>query len=212
MVATNALTTTPIARRTVSPDTIRSEVIRKSIHLSVAIVPTLVNIFGVTSIFLILGLGVVVYTWAEYMRLTGKSVAVITFLTILSLRSRDRGRFVLGPVTLGLGAMIALLLYPEPAAAIAIYALAFGDSFSSLVGKLIGTIRIPLTGGKTVEGSLACFVAVAMSTMLVTGSIYVSIGVALGAALLEVLPLRDLDNVVLPAGAGLIAAQLLGLF
>ncbi len=32
---------------------------------------------------------------------------------------RDRGRFVIGPVTLGLGAMLALMLYPATAAAVA---------------------------------------------------------------------------------------------
>jgi dolichol kinase len=37
--------------------------------------------------------------------------------------------------------MLSLLLYPDPAASIAIYALAFGDGLASLVGKLVGRIR-----------------------------------------------------------------------
>ena len=60
-------------------------------------------------------------------------MAVVSGLTVAAARPGDAG-FVLGPATLGLGAMLALLLYPLPASAIAIYALAFGDAAASVVG------------------------------------------------------------------------------
>jgi hypothetical protein len=74
--------------------------------------------------------------------------------------------------------MLSLLLYPEPAAAIAIYALAFGDGISSVVGKLIGKIRIPFSGGKTLAGSTACFLAVLASTYAVTADARISVIIA----------------------------------
>jgi phytol kinase len=90
----------------------------------------------------------------------GYSVPIVSKVTALAARRRDGDRFVLGPITLGLGALLSLLLYPNPAASIAIYALAFGDGLSSLVGKSFGSVRIPFTGGKSLEGSLTCMVAV----------------------------------------------------
>ncbi|MBN2873854.1 MAG: phosphatidate cytidylyltransferase, partial [Spirochaetales bacterium] len=93
----------------------------------------------------------------------------------------------------------------------AIYALAFGDGLSSLVGKAIGSIRIPLTGGKSVEGSLTCFLAVLVSAYAVTGDALRSSVIALVATVTEAIPLKDADNILLPAVTGLTAVALLGL-
>jgi dolichol kinase len=101
--------------------------------------------------------------------------------------------------------MAALFFYPEPAAALAIYALAFGDSFSSVFGKLFGRIKIPFTGGKSVVGSIACFTAVFLITYLVVPEIKGALLIAGGAMVLEALPLKDLDNVIIPVGTGFFA-------
>jgi dolichol kinase len=143
------------------------------------------------------------------MRLNGYEIAVISRVTALAARKRDAGRFVYGPVTLGMGALMALALYPEPAAAIAIYALAFGDGLSSLVGRAFGTLRLPFTGGKSLEGSLTCFLAVASSTYAISEDALGSIAVALIATLAESLPTKDLDNILLPCVTGLAAMAIL---
>jgi phytol kinase len=160
---------------------------------------------------IILAIGTVFYTSAEYLRSEGHEIFLISRITVLASRHRDRGRFVLGPITLGLGAMLALMLYPEPAATIAILALAFGDSISSLVGKLYGNLKIPLTGGKTYAGSLACFFVVLFVALRVTGSIILAIPIAIAATALEALPIRDLDNILMPVGTGFIASKLIAL-
>jgi dolichol kinase len=129
-------------------------------------------------------------------------------VTALAARRRDAGRFVLGPVTLGLGALLSLLLYPNPAASIAIYALAFGDGLSSLVGKTIGSIRLPFTGGKSLEGSLTCLTAVFVSSIALTGDATRSLTVAFAATLIEAIPTKDLDNIVLPVLTGVVAVIL----
>lgn len=188
---------------------IRTELVRKSIHLLIALVPAVASIAGVGTTILILAAGTLLYTVAESVRLDGRSVAVISYVTSIAARPRDAGRFVLGPVTLGLGAMIALLLYPEPAASLAIYSLAFGDGLSSVIGKLVGRTRIPLTGGKTVAGSAACFAGVFIAAYFATRSAATSVSVAAVATVLEAFPARDLDNMILPVGVGLIANRLL---
>ncbi len=186
---------------------LHGEFIRKSLHMLIALVPGIATVTGVVPALGVLGLGVLAYTGAEYYRLQGGSVAVVSALTVLASRPRDRGRFVVGPVTLGVGAMLALLLYPAPAAFIAIYALAFGDGVASLVGRAFGTIQI--SRGTTLEGSLACLLAVFAAATALTGDPAVSLTIAVAATILEALPADDMDNILLPAGVGLLATFLL---
>ena len=189
---------------------IRTELIRKLIHILVAIVPFLAAVSTPITMGL-LAAGTVFYTLAEYLRSRGHQLYIISRITQLASRDRDQGRFVLGPITLGIGAMLALLLYPEPAATIAIFALAFGDSISSLVGKFWGSASIPFTGGKTFAGSFACFLVVLFIAFRITGNISLSVLIAASATALEALPIRDLDNIVMPVGTGFIASQLIAL-
>ncbi|MDA3956447.1 phosphatidate cytidylyltransferase [Oceanispirochaeta sp.] len=185
-------------------DTIQREFVRKSIHLMIALVPTMAAWnYQFTVILLIVG--ILVYTYAEFLRGKGQSVPIISELTALASRDRDKGHFVLGPVTLGIGALSALLLYPHPAATIAIYALAFGDGFSSLAGKLFGGKKIPWTGGKTVAGSLTCFLSVLTAGLFLSDQLLPVLIIAIGATILEALPSKDLDNIIIPIGTGLIA-------
>lgn len=180
---------------------VQHEIIRKGIHLLIAFVPPLASL-NMAIATILLASGILFYLFAEKARQDGVQIPLVSAVTVLALRDRDRGRFVLGPVTLGLGAMLALLLYPAPASAIAIYALAFGDGIASLAGALFGATRIPFTGGKTLEGSLSCFLAVFVVTALITGDTPAATLVALTATLLEMLPLRDFDNLVMPIGTG----------
>jgi len=184
-------------------DEIKSEIIRKAIHFLVALCPSMASVNKPFTVgFLILGtLG---YTFMEYLRLSGVKVPVISSLTNMASRSKDIGCFVMGPVTLGLGALLALLLYPSPAAAIAIYALAFGDGVASLAGKFLGNLRPAFLCGKSVEGSIACFIAVFISAYVVSGSIHISVMAAFTAMAIEALPLEDYDNMAIPVTVGMV--------
>jgi len=191
--------------RTTSEE-VRIEILRKSIHLLIALVPTLAWINTPVTVAL-LAAGTLVYTACELLRMKGVQVPLVSRVTSRAARRRDAGKFVRGPITLGLGALLSLLFFPFEAASIAIYALAFGDGLSSLVGKLFGRIRLPLTGGKSLEGSLTCFTAVFIASFLVSGNPLGSLGVAAVAMVTEAAPLKDFDNIILPLVAG--AAALL---
>jgi len=179
----------------------KTEVVRKSIHFLVALTPgmALVN-YPLTVLALMTG--VLGYTVMEQMRLAGVEVPLVSALTNMASRPRDMNRFVLGPVTLGIGALLALLLFPSPAAAIGIYALAFGDGFASLIGRLFGSVRPALMRGKSVEGSMACFIAVFISAWLVSQNYTVAMAAAVTATAVEALPLKDYDNLALPLVVG----------
>ena len=185
-------------------DEVQTELFRKGIHIMVALVPAMATI-NIMITELLLASAVVVYSVCELYRISGRSVVLISGITAAAARKRDDGHFVLGPVTLAVGAMLALMLYPSTAAAVAIYALAFGDSAASLVGKLFGRISIPGFGNKTLEGTLACMAAVYTSTFIVTSDVRGALIVAVIASLIELIPVKDLDNILIPVGTGLAA-------
>ena len=192
--------------RTIRDDLV-TEFYRKSIHLLIGIVPIAASYQFQLTVFALIA-GTLGYTFAELARLSGRNVYIVSNVTLAASRVRDRNRFVMGPVTLSLGALLALMLYPERAAFIAIYALAFGDSISSIVGKLFGRIEIPFTGGKTFIGSAACFMMVYFAAMLLYKDPAISAGIAVAATMLEALPSTDFDNILIPVGTGFVAEYL----
>jgi len=182
---------------------LKTEIVRKSIHFLIALSPSMASVNRPVTVLLLM-FGTLAYTFMEYLRFSGIKVPVVSSLTNMASRSRDMGRFVMGPVTLGFGALLALLLYPSPVAAIAIYALAFGDGIASLVGKFFGNWRPAFLFGKSVEGSLACFTVVLISAYAVCGNLQIALIAAFTATIVEALPLKDYDNLAIPVTVGLV--------
>lgn len=177
------------------------EFFRKSIHLCASIVPFLAAWnFRFTTIAL--ASIICIYTLCELSRLTGRTIPYISRITAYASRKRDEGRFVLGPVTLGLGVLLTLILFPPKAALIGIFALAFGDGVASLAGKIWGKRKIPYLRGKTLEGSAACFIVVFISSLALTRDPLQSLEIALLTVLVEALPIRDYDNLLIPLIVG----------
>jgi dolichol kinase len=183
--------------QTATVNDLLKEIFRKTIHLCASLVP----FFAFRNYrwtLVILSFIIIVYTVCELLRRFGHPVPVVSCVTAYASRRRDEGGFVLGPVTLALGVLLTLLFFPPEPARIGIYALAFGDGIASLAGKIFGRIRIPLTGGKTVAGSVACFFAVFVSTVLLTRNPLLSLEVALLCVVLEAIPVKDYDNLFIP--------------
>jgi dolichol kinase len=186
-------------------DEFRAEILRKSIHFLIGLSSLLAGLNYSATVALLVT-GILVYIKMESLRLAGFRVPLASSLTNMASRPRDRGRFVLGPVTLGLGALLALLLFPSPAASIAIYALAFGDGFASLIGKLFGRLRPAFLQGKSLEGCAACFFAVLIAAHQVSHDYRIALAAALTAMVTEALPLEDYDNLALPLAVGLMVS------
>lgn len=185
------------------------ELTRKSIHLLIAFVP-LLNWISRTLAVSLLTAGIISYTIFEFLRMRGIKVPLVSELTLRAARLRDSGRFVVGPITLGLGALISVLVFSPPVSAIAVYVLAFGDGLSSLVGKVFGRVRLPFSRGKSLEGSIVCFLSSFIATLAITGSILNSLLIALTATFVEALPTQDWDNIILPVVTGILASLLIG--
>ena len=148
--------------------------------------------------------GILFYVVNETARITGVSAGAVSCITRAACRPLEEMGFVWGPVTLGIGAMAALLYYPNPAGTMAIYALAFGDGVASLAGRLWGRHPRPYLGGKTLIGSAACFAAVFTVAALYLGDFLGVLLTALVATILELIPAGDLDNIIIPLGTGLV--------
>ncbi|MCE5256450.1 MAG: SEC59/DGK1/VTE5 family protein [Spirochaetaceae bacterium] len=185
------------------------ELTRKSLHLLIALVPLLLSISRSWTIAILI-VGTCAYIFFEYLRMHGKRVPVVSTLTEKAERKRDKGKFVKGPITLGLGALCSVLFFSPQSATIAIYILAFGDGLSSLAGKAMGHVKLPFTGGKSLAGSITCFVLSFLSASLVSGRTGAALVIALCSTAVEALPTKDWDNLILPFAAGL-AATLLGI-
>ena len=183
---------------------LKLELQRKCIHLFIALIPTLAAL-NLSHTALLLMLGILFYTFAESLRFLGFTIPFISPVTASVLRKREHGCFALGPVTLGLGALFALLIFPSRVAAAAIYALAFGDSVSVLIGRFLGRIRPAILLGKSLEGTLSGFAVVFLTSFLVFHEWKTALAVGLASFLVDVLPLGDFDNLLLPLAAGLAA-------
>ena len=186
------------------------ELVRKGIHVLIALAPGLAAIDLSCTALLLMG-GILIYSWAEGLRFVGFSTPFISGITRAVLRKQEQDHFALGPVTLGLGALLALILFPPMVAAAAVYALAFGDSAATLVGRFLGRLRPPFMAGKSLEGSLACFTAAALAAYLVFRDWRIAVGAGLASMLAEALPLGDFDNLVIPLASGMIMLVLLSL-
>lgn len=181
------------------------EILRKGIHIASSCTAVTLSYFGkIPTIILLVALGIF-YSISETLRQKGLEVPLIAKVTSAASRARDAGHFVFGPLALVIGLTMSVAIFSKMAATCAIFALSFGDGVASLVGRAFGAIPLPLTRGKTAEGSLACFFAVFSAIFFYTNNCTTSYIMALCAMSIELLPLGDFDNVAIPLCVGAIA-------
>lgn len=138
-------------------------------------------------------------------------------------RTGDRREILRGPLFYGLAFVALTLIFWKDSLVgiVALMLLCGGDGLADIVGRRISSPALPWSKTKTWAGSLAMFVGGLLLSGLVL-AVYDGIGVFPGAvgrlwpaitliallgAVVESLPLRDLDNLTVP-----LAAVLAGLF
>jgi phytol kinase len=136
-------------------------------------------------------------------------------------RSGDPREILKGPLYYGvIFVFITILFWKSPLGIIALMMLCGGDGVADLVGSRFGKNKLPWSKRKTPVGTAAVFLSgliFSIGILLIyslaggiqnTSIRYLSvIVIALIAAIVESLPLRDLDNITVPAAsilAGLI--------
>lgn len=117
------------------------------------------------------------------------------------LRHRER-RGITGASTLAIGTLAAVYAAPPALAAAGVLMAGLGDAAGAIVGRNLGRLRLP--GGKSVEGSTACFVvAYGVAGMIPGITPMMALAGALVATTLEAASTRLDDNLVLPLAATL---------
>ena len=177
------------------------EVRRKLVHVWAGAMPFLANIaFFPTINFLVLL--VVLYTLSEVGRLNGRLVPLLGPITVACIRKGERRGVITGPITMAIGVIMSLLLFPAQVALVVIWILAFADTAATLIGKTWKGRPLPYNRSKSVMGSLAFFLVAYLCSLLCLSPIS-ALPVALTASFLESLPLKD-DNISTPLGSGVV--------
>ena len=186
----------------------KAELLRKGIHSLIAFIP-LLAVYNRSLTAMLLMIGILFYVFAESFRYLGFSPAFISSITTIVLRKKEEGHFALAPVTLGIGALLSILIFPPEVATLSIYILAFGDSAGTIVGKFFGRLRPAILLGKSIEGSLACFTVSFIAAYIVINNWKIALAAAFAALIIDMIKLGDLDNILMPLAAGFSASIML---
>jgi phytol kinase len=190
--------------------TLKKEFFRKTIHMMAFFIPYFYYFHQQATLTLLLSI-TLAYFISEVLRVKKNIyIPVVSAITLISSRDtdRDNGKIILGPITLALGIFLSLAFFDYRSAVIAIYALSFGDGVASLFGGIIGGWKIPFTFGKTISGSSGCFSVLSIVYLACGLSFYQALSLAFIAALIEVFPTGDYDNLLIPVATGVIAKNL----
>ncbi|MFW5746086.1 MAG: diacylglycerol/polyprenol kinase family protein [Nanoarchaeota archaeon] len=108
-----------------------------------------------------------------------------------------------------LGAIIAFAVFDFRIAVAAILMTTFGDMVAALVGKKFG--RVKIFRSQTFEGSFAEFVVDVLIGAFLIGNLWIVLGMALTATVVEVVAHKLDDNLLIPVCAGFVG-QILVVF
>ena len=182
-----------------SPMNFKRETIRKLFHLSGIFFLFLAKDFKSLSLLLLVSL-IFIYLFSIFLEKTTHhgfpGVAQLTHFL-------KRGEKVdLAPPFLALGIIVCLLFFKFEIATCAILQICVGDIAASLIGQQWGKKKIFYSSEKTYLGSF-CFFIAAFLVQLPFVSLFDSILLAFVGTLLESLPLKSFENLIVPLGVAL---------
>lgn len=176
---------------------VRETLARKGLHSLGAFILVILDRLGLRAaqavIIVMLGL----YALSEYLRVSGGGLPLITSVTRAATSESDREGVVSAPIWFALGTLTSIILFPPGIATIGVLTLAVGDPVAALVGRFAGRHPNPLDGSKSVEGSLAGFIAATLVCSMFTDPV-TSVAGCLVGMLVETLPLPLNDNLTIP--------------
>ena len=179
------------------------EIKRKIVHLATLIVPVAYAMTSDETILLFLVPFFLALLSVDLLRHYHSGMASLfrKYFFGRVLREEEKPTFM-GSTYFIFSTILTILLFPKAAAIASILILILSDTAAALIGKGMGRVKI---FGKTLEGSMAFLI-----TSLLIVWIYPHLGrfsgslAALGATLIELLPLKVNDNLSIPLVAGAI--------
>ena len=185
-----------------------TDTLRKIAHLSALLIPILTWVTSRTLVLIAISVITIVYCMGELARAKGRSLPIITSITLRMSRPQEMAHVIVRPIYFALGIVVALVLFPPVIAYASIIILALGDPVAALVGEKIGRLQVRR---KTLEGSAAGLIASFVVASIIVPPSTALIGSA-GGMLMEFLDKPD-DNLTMPivAGALMMLARLVHL-
>jgi dolichol kinase len=179
------------------------EIKRKIVHLATLVIPAGYALTSEETVLIFLFPLFILLLLVDLLRHFHSGLASLFRRYFLGrvLREEEKDTFM-GSTYFLFSTILTILLFPRPIAITSLLILILADTAAALVGKAVGRVAIY---GKTLEGSLAFF----LSSLLIVW-IYPNLNrcsgslAALGATLIEILPIKMNDNLTIPLMAGAI--------
>lgn len=180
---------------------LKRELQRKSIHLSMIIIPAWVYFtprnWGLLGLIIATSATVV----TDLLRLTDHRLRQFFLRLFRSLIRSHEQEHLLGSTYFMIAALLSVLAFEKNIALSALTFLIVGDTVAAIVGKRFGT---PRYWGKSYQGSLGCFVSCLIIGAALLDNMWVVVAGSLAAAIAEALPVPMDDNMRVPIISGLI--------
>tara|TARA_B100000579_G_scaffold250641_1_gene206125 strand:+ start:297 stop:890 length:594 start_codon:yes stop_codon:yes gene_type:complete len=180
------------------------EISRKAIHIFNIIIPLFhIYIFKNKIDMIIFLSAMVIFCFFIEIFRNQNSVISKFFEKYLSfmMRSFEMKGGLTGSTWVFVGALITIILVPQPFSLLALFFLAFGDTMAALVGMKFPFINI---GNKTLSGSLACFTMCLFVGFAINFEISLEIILigAFTATIAELASIKINDNISIPVLSG----------
>lgn len=181
----------------------KKELWRKLFHMLVIVFLPIAAISKGLLVLILLILAVLYLAHESYVQ-QGGTVPILTEAIQKAKRLRER-EIARAPFLMWAGVVITVFVFPLKPAAAGLLQLAFADVAAALVGMKLGSRPIPYSPDKSWEGTLAFFL-MALILMPFFFPFWMSLLLALTGALIESLPYKDWDNLLIPVGVAALAS------
>ncbi len=179
------------------------EILRKVVHLATLIIPVGYALTSEETAILFLVPFFIALLVVDLLRHFHSGMASLfqKYFFGRVLREEEKSAFM-GSTYFIFSTILTILLFPKSIAIASLFILILSDTAAALIGKGIGKVKV---FGKTVEGSMA-FLITSLSIVWIyphldrlSGSL-----AALGATVIEIIPIKVNDNLSIPLMAGAI--------
>jgi dolichol kinase len=182
-----------------------TELYRKAIHISSIAIPLMYRYVlheNRRVAFYILFPIAVIFIFLEIMRLEHRTFKRIIYRTVGILFRRHEFKDFSGACYVFVSAVFCIAFFDPGVAFVALSSLAVGDTFAALVGMRWGRRKIRNLG-KSVEGSLACFIVTFGYSLFFVHPATAFFG-ALATSVAEAMNIPVDDNIKIPIFSGII--------
>jgi dolichol kinase len=205
----------PPAPTTSAPLALRHELARKSIHLTSATAPAAYALGVPAGVALAILLALAATALGVELARHRSTAVRIAFTRLFGPILRGHEHEALSGATWMLLAFaLAVAAFPRPVAVTAMWAVSIGDATAAIAGRALAARRRTPPGGKTLAGTIACFVTTLAGALLLAHLAPLpAITLAAAAAAAERAPFARLDDnlrIVLGVGAAWILLRAIG--